>query len=110
MTNTFKNYMVHNIGTTVTSVYTCPVGTTATVIGMTAANTISSVINMDIQLQSATHNITCYMVKGMVLNPNSSSVPVGGEQKLVMTAGDILKLTSSTTNSLDVILSVLEMS
>jgi hypothetical protein len=40
--------------------------------------------------------------------PGSSNVLVGGEQKLVLEAGDFLSVTSSLANSADVIVSVLE--
>jgi len=40
--------------------------------------------------------------------PGSSTVLVGGEQKLVLEANDFLSVTSSLANSADVIVSVLE--
>jgi hypothetical protein len=37
-------------------------------------------------------------------------VPIGGDQKLVMEAGDYMQVQTSATNSADVIVSVLEIS
>lgn len=106
----FKNALVKNIGTAVTSVYTCPANTSATIIGLSLANTTTSSVIASIQVESPTFATTVYMVKGFTLDVATAAVPIGGEQKLVLVAGDIVKVTSSVTNSVDVILSVLEIS
>jgi hypothetical protein len=53
-------------------------------------------------------NKVVYVVKDSLILPGSSNILVGGEQKLVLEAGDFLSVTSSLANSADVIVSVLE--
>jgi hypothetical protein len=53
-------------------------------------------------------NKTVFVVKDALIMPGSSNVLVGGEQKLVLESGDFLSVTSSLANSVDAIVSVLE--
>ena len=50
------------------------------------------------------------MVKNATIAPGGALVPVGGDQKLVLEAGDRLRIQMGTATSGDVILSVLEIS
>ncbi len=105
MANTFKNYIAASV-TTQTSVYTTPSATQTTVIGLSLANTTAGVATVDIQITSGA--TTIYLVKGAPIPVGSSLVPIGGDQKLVLEAADILKVTSDVT--VDVSVSVLEIS
>jgi hypothetical protein len=49
-----------------------------------------------------------YLIKAAPVPVGSSLVVVGGEQKVVMNASDVLKVTSNTASSADVALSILE--
>jgi hypothetical protein len=84
--------------TTQTTVYT-PSGTSGTVIGMTIAPT-ATVATVDVQLG------TTYLVKGLSIEAGTSAVPIGGGQKLVVTNGENLSVTSDVV--VDVIVSYLE--
>ena len=48
------------------------------------------------------------MVKDVPIPANASLVAVGGDQKVVLIAGDKLIITSDTASSVDVIMSFLE--
>ena len=50
------------------------------------------------------------MVKNATIAPGGALVPVGGDQKLVLEAGDRLQIQGSATTCADVIVSVLETS
>jgi hypothetical protein len=106
MANTFKNSFQQNIGTSPITVYTAGSGVQATVIGMTVSNVTASDVKADILVNSS--GTDYFLVKGATIEPGSSLVPIGGDQKLVLEATDYLKVQSDTTSSLDVILSVLE--
>lgn len=108
MANTFKNSITGSIGTTNTIVYSTPVATSATVIGVSVANVISNNISVSVRLTDTSTSKTVYLVKDALLVPGGSAVLVGGEQKLVMEATDSLAVVSSAANSADVIVSVLE--
>ena len=49
-----------------------------------------------------------YLIKAAPVPVGSSLVVVGGEQKVVLNASDVLKVTSNTASSADVALSILE--
>jgi hypothetical protein len=106
MANTFKNSFQQNIGISPITVYTAGSGVQATVIGMTVSNVTASDVKADILVNSS--GTDYFLVKGATIEPGSSLVPIGGDQKLVLEATDFLKVQSDTSSSLDVILSVLE--
>ena len=106
MANTFKNSFQQNIGISPITVYTAGSGVQATVIGMTVSNVTASDVKADILVNSS--GTDYFLVKGATIEPGSALVPIGGDQKLVLEASDYLKVQSDTSSSLDVILSVLE--
>jgi len=110
MANTFKNKVAANIGTGGTTLYTVPSATTATVIGLSVANTIASSINVDVQVTDTSAGVTIYLIKDAIIAPYGNLVVVGGEQKMVLETTDVVTITSSASTSADAILSVLEIS
>ena len=108
MANTFKNSINSSIGTTGVKVYEAPVGSSATVIGVKVANANSNNISVSVMMRDISANRVVFVVKDALIVPGSSTVLVGGEQKLVLESGDFLSVTSSLANSADAIVSVLE--
>ena len=100
----FKNVVSASVGTTAVSVLTATAATT--VIGASIANTTTGAINVSVQVTSGA--TTVYMLKNAPVPVGSSLVAIGAEQKLVLEIGDILKITSNTATSADVIVSYLE--
>ena len=108
MANTFKNSASQGVGTALTTIYTVPASTTSTLIGLSLANIIGSNITIDVTLTDTSAAVTSHLVKSAPVPVGSSLVVVGGDQKIVMETGDILKVVSSAVVSCDVILSLLE--
>lgn len=106
MANTFKNSFQQNVGQTATTIYTAGSGVQATVIGLTVSNVTGSDVRASVYVNSA--GTDYFIVKNAIIEPGSALVPVGGDQKLVLEASDFLRVQSDTSSSLDVILSVLE--
>lgn len=108
MANKFKVFTSNQIGkdNTLVGDYTVGSGVTAIVIGLSIANIIDSSVTVDVQLDSGAS--TTYLIKGAPLLSGSSLVPVGGDQKLVLTEGYKINVKSSVDKSIDVVLSVLE--
>jgi hypothetical protein len=106
MANTFKNHFSKNVGTSAATVYTTPSSTQTTVIGLSIANTTTGAVTADVYVTSG--GVDYYMIKGATIPAGGALVPVGGDQKLVLEAADILKVVSSVATSLDVICSILE--
>lgn len=108
MANSFKNNMIRNIGTSVETVYTAGSGVQATIIGMSVANTRDVNVRANVLILSAATDF--YIVKQATIEPGSALIPIGGDQKLVLESGDALRVQSDISQSLDVIVSVLEVS
>lgn len=106
MANTFKNYAAADVGTSASSVVTA--STTTTVIGMTIANVTASPITASVYLTLGGSDY--YIVKDAVVATGGSLVPIGGDQKVVLETGDVLKVVTSASSSADVVVSVLELS
>jgi hypothetical protein len=106
MASAFKNYYTNSIGTSNTSIFTGPSGAQTTVIGMTLTNIEAQPIDVTLFLSIGGANT--YIVKGATVPKGSALVPVGGDQKLVVEAGDVLYVYSNTASSVDVVVSTLE--
>ena len=91
------------------TIYTCPASTQTTIIGMSLANIGTSQCTVDVTLENNDGD-NVYIVKGVPIPVGSSFVPVGGDQKIVMEESDVIKVTCDTANSVDTVLSVLEIS
>jgi hypothetical protein len=109
MASSFKNYTARSIGITPTAIegYVVPAATQVTAIGLVLSNTTNATIKVSAMLNDGTNDT--YIVKNMDIIPGSAQVIIGGDQKIVMEAGDSIKVVSDTATSLDAILSVLEL-
>jgi hypothetical protein len=111
MANTFKNAAAAATGTSEVSVYTVPSSTTTTVIGLTCANvTSTSPVKVSIRVYDASATAHFYVVKNAEIFEGGALVAVGGDQKLVLETGDVIKIISDTASSIDTIVSVMEQS
>lgn len=105
MANTFTSYANKNVGTSAGTVVTVGANTQTTIIGMSCANTTVSPVTADVYFTRST--VDYYLIKGATVPVGGSLVVVGGDQKVVLTAADVLKVVSSAASSLDVVTSVL---
>jgi len=103
MANTFKSYLAANI-TTQSTVLTGAVATQTTLIGLSLANTTNGAAAVTVTLSRS--SVEYHVIKGAVVPAADTLVLYGGDQKLVLQSGDLLKVTSSA--AVDVIASVLE--
>jgi len=107
MANAFKTVTDTAVGTGAATIYTCPASTETTIIGMNVANILSVSITVDIQLENDDGD-NVYILKDAIVPVGSALVAVGGDQKIVMNASDVLKVTASQASAADVTLSILE--
>jgi hypothetical protein len=112
-TNTFKLKTKTAVGTSLTVVYTVPTGRSAVIIGLTIANIVSGSVTASAQIVSTTsdieNNASVYFIKDIPL-PSGSAVEIMSGNKIVLQAGDIVKLKSNTASALDASLSIMEIS
>jgi hypothetical protein len=109
MSSAFRRFTQRSIGTTATRVgsYTVGANTATTVIGITAANKTTSPVNFTL-FMNETGNANTNIVVDAPIPSGSTLIVAGGSQKIVLTTGDGIFAQSSANNSVDVILSVLE--
>jgi len=111
MANTFKSATAANIGTSPTTIYTCPALTVTTVIGLSVANVLTAFSSLNVNIRLFKNGgDTVYIVKGGEVSIGSSLIAVGGDQKVVLQPGDYIQVSASEPTAVDVIISVLEIS
>ena len=85
-------------------------GKTTTVIGLSITNVTGSSVDVDVAIGTTMANVTTdiSLASSVPIPSGSVLILVGGDQKLNMVENDLIKIKSSATNSLDVCMSVLE--
>jgi hypothetical protein len=106
MPNTFKSNLNKNVGTSPATIYTCPASTQTTLIGLSVANITTSPITADVYITRSAVNY--YLIETAVVPVGGSLVVVGGDQKVVLQAADVLVALTSAASSADVVASYLE--
>ena len=111
MANTFKLKTKAGIDASLVAVYTVPANTTTVIIGLTISNIKGSSVTSDAQIVTASSSgenaDDVYLVKDIPL-PAGSSIEIMSGNKIVLEAGDIVKVKGSVTNAVDALLSVME--
>jgi hypothetical protein len=105
MANTFTSYVNKDVGTSAATIVTVGASTQTTVIGMSCANTTASPVTVDAYITRSAVNY--YLIKGATVPVGGTLVIVGGDQKVVLTTNDALKVVSSAAASIDAVTSVL---
>jgi len=85
---------------------------TTTVIGFSITNVTTSSVDVDVALSLTMANTTAdvALATGVPIPSGSVLVLVGGDQKLNLVENDLIKIKSSAAASLDVCMSILEIS
>ena len=104
----FKSKVSANIGllaspTTLTD--TVSANTAHTVIGLSLANTSASNITVSCKLVKTAGN--AHLIKDATILPGGALIIVGGDQKLVLEAGDSVTAWASASSSCDAVVSYL---
>ncbi len=111
MANTFKLKTKAGVDASLATVYTVPSSTTTVIIGLTIANVKGAAVTADAQIVTASSSgenaDDVYVVKDIPL-PAGSSVEIMGGNKIILETGDIVKVKGSTTDAVDAILSIME--
>jgi hypothetical protein len=105
----FKSQVTPNIGVSASASTITPTvsaGTTATLIGTSLANTGSTAITVSAKLNKSGGS-SAFLVKDATVLPGGALVIVGGDQKVVLEAGDTVTAYSSVANQADAIVSYL---
>ena len=110
MASNFKLYVKPNIGTSNSTIYNPQTANIqSTIIGLTLCNTANTPVEASLFLVQSSSSNTVFLLKEALVPVGSSIVPIGGDQKVVMSANDTLRVYSNTASSIDATLSVLEL-
>jgi len=108
MANTFKRKLSRAIGTSLTAVgsYTVPSSTATTVIGLVVSNITASQVLITATVNDGSNDTN--LIKDAPVPSGGAIVIVGGDQKVVLETLDSVKVKSDTASSVDVVMSILE--
>jgi hypothetical protein len=110
MPTTFRHAVNKNIGTTPVDVVQIPVGFRATVIGCNIANvTDYDNVNVDVYVIGEGSEQATY-VKGLTIGPNSAVKIITNGEKLILPEAAGLRIKSDIEDSIDVVVSYVEIS
>ena len=108
MAANFKSVAAASVGTSLTTVYTCPSATTVTIIGLYLCNQSGGAIEANVEFYDASSTTHIGIVSQIEIPGQSTLAPIGGDAKVVLEAGDAIKVQSNIASSIDVVLSYLE--
>ena len=111
MANTFKLKTKAGIDASLVTVYTVPADTKTVIIGLTVSNIKGASVTADAQIVTASTSgenaDNVYIIKDVPL-PTGSSIEIMSGNKIVLEAGDIVRVKGSVTDAVDAILSIME--
>lgn len=102
--NQFKNSAVANVTTSGTILYTVPSGKKAFLLDIALSNTTANVVDYDLYVTVAAISADVMLNSGPL---TLTDEPVKG-RKIVLMAGDVVKIKAGTANSINAMISVLE--
>ena len=110
MASTFRNLLTSGIGTVHTSPVLTTTGNSAktTVIGLSLSNTTSDIVRASIQLNDTLSSTSAYYMKDVLIPPNQSLRVINGGEKLILTSSIQIFVWSTVDNSLDLVMSFVE--
>ena len=101
MATNFRNNVTKNIGTVPVSVYTAPISIYSTVVGLVLANLTESVVKASVTLTATPDSVSGYIVKDVLIAPNSSLRVLNSGEKLIVASQNSLNVQSNINDSLD---------
>jgi hypothetical protein len=107
MATLFKNKVIKDIGTVPVDVYETDASTRATVIGLSITNLTQSFVYVDVIIYDDT-SVAGYYLKDTVLPANTALRVVNQGEKLILAANNKIQVRSSVTDSVDVVMSFVE--
>ena len=111
MANDFKNAIAQNVSNAAggTTIYTVPASKSSIMLELDIANTTQNVVEASVEILDASVSSSAwrYLVKNAPV-PSGGSLMVIAGQKIVLEAGDAVRITSSAANVMDAIAAILE--
>ena len=99
----FVNYIQKNIGTSAVTLVTVPASNQLAVNQLSCANVTSLSVTCSVTVTRA--GVTIFILRSATVPAGGSLICVGESQKIVLMAGDVLQVQSSTATSIDCVVS-----
>lgn len=99
----FQNYVQKSVGTSPSTVFTCPANQQLVINQISCSNILTTNVTCSVTITRS--GTTLFIVRDAVVPANSSLTCAGAEQKIVLMAGDVLRVQSNTAASIDVVVS-----
>lgn len=110
MPTVFRQSTITNLGTTAVDMIQIPTGVRATVIGCNVANiTEYDTIIVDVKVIDASSTEVTY-IKSLPIPPNTSVKVITNGEKLILPETTGIRIVSNTENSVDAVISYVEIS
>jgi hypothetical protein len=110
MATAFKNKLASGLGTSPTTVVTTSASANTTVIGLSLTNMTAGIIQASIRLNDTVNSVSAYFISNVTIPPNVSLRVVTGGEKLILGYSTQVIVTSNTANSIDLVMSWVEIS
>ena len=111
MANIFKLKTKPSLTTSLAAYYTVPADTTSVVLGISLSNITSGSVTADIKIISDTvdveTNTDTYLGKGLPV-PAGGTLEIMQGNKLVLQTTDVIQAKASATSSVDLLISIME--
>lgn len=107
MATYFKTQIAKNIGTTPLDVIGTVDNNRFTVVGCNLANTIDEDVIVDIFVVDSS-STAAYYIKGLVISPYTSAKVITNGEKLILEPNTFLRVVSDTVDSIDAVVSYVE--
>ena len=107
MASFFRNSVIKEIGTVPVRVAQTTLASRITVIGLSLSNLTEDPLTVSVTVMDDT-SVTGYYIKDVLLGPQSSLRVVNGGEKLILAPSNELYISSSVSDSIDAIVSYVE--
>ena len=110
MTTAFKNKLSTSLAVGPATVMTSNASANTTVIGFSLTNTTAYYVTVTVQLQDTVASTTAYYINSVMIPANQSLRIVTGGEKLILGPITNVIVTTSVANSVDLVMSWVEIS
>jgi hypothetical protein len=110
MATSFKNVLASGVGIVEERVFSSLPGIRTTVLGMSLTNLTGSILLASIRLEDNIENTSAFFIKEIIVPPNQSLRVINGGEKLILGPTTDVLISSNIENSLDVVISYVEIS
>jgi hypothetical protein len=108
MASFFRNKVIPEVGTSQVTALETAANSRMTIIGMSLCNLTQSMVLVDVLVEDALENVGHY-VHQMMIPANSSLRLVNGGEKLILAESNKLYMQSNIVDSIDVVISYVEL-